>query len=433
MQQPSKRTFRFILIGLLVTITTLLLGACLSSAMSTAPANFPTPTVSVALEYIPPSGDTTTGPLIIPVTGGDQETLSAEDAFLQIDAVLDQSTKGSIAYNAPTDMSLNETVTIELLLNPTLSEPALVEQVQEQGEVFSSQIEITPRMKAEILSSDKDAFVIQQIHDKPVQIVSGTNTTSWSWYVTAKKGGTQNLTIVLYRYVKFEGEEYWREVETYRSDIAVKVTLLDKLLALNWYWIAGIFVTAVLIPAFWRWMDLRGKKRKRTSSHHSTSLLGSVSASAGHAFISYRRSDSSDIVGRIYDSLIEDFGEEPIFKDVDDIPLGVDFKEFLDQKVSECTVLLAVIGDRWVNAADAAGKQRLNDPNDFVRIEIESALARDIPVIPLLVRGASMPAAADLPPSLQKLVFKNGLPIRSDPDFHHDMERLISALETYLR
>lgn len=238
---------------------------------------------------------------------------------------------------------------------------------------------------------------------------------------------------MLYRYVKYDGEEYWREVETYRSDIAVKVTLLNRLSSFGWYWIAGILGAALLVSAFRRWMIPRDRNSKRKIAPRSTLKGGSVPVGGGHAFISYRRSDSSDIVGRIYDRLSEDFGEEPIFKDVDDIPLGVDFKEFLDQKVSECSVFLAVIGDRWVNASDAAGKKRLEDPNDFVRIEIESALRRDIPVIPLLVRGAVMPAASDLPASMQKLVFKNGIPIRADPDFHHDMERLSSALEPYLR
>ncbi len=424
----SKKSFSFSLFLTMIgtVVTALLLGACFASPLSTqtsipvreTPIPQPTPT-----SFIFPA-------FILPLTG---DFPSTQEELLQIDEALNQSTSASIAYNAPKEMSLNETVTIELLLNPSLSEPELVKQVEEIGYLYHGFIEITPRMKAEILSPNKDAFVIQAVHAQPEQVISGSDTTTWSWFITAKKGGTQNLVIVLYRYVKYDGEEYWREVETYRSDIAVKVTLLDKLTPFGWYWIAGILGAALLVPAFRRWMDPRNKKNKRKIAPRATPKEGSVPASGGQAFISYRRSDSSDIVGRIYDRLAEDFGEEPIFKDVDDIPLGVDFKEFLDQKVSECTVLLAVIGDRWVNASDAAGKKRLDDPNDFVRIEIESALRRDIPVIPLLVRGAVMPAAGDLPASMQKLVFKNGIPIRADPDFHHDMERLITALEPYLR
>ena len=152
----------------------------------------------------------------------------------------------------------------------------------------------------------------------------------------------------------------------------------------------------------------------------------------GRVFISYRRSDSADISGRIYDRLIGRFGKEPIFKDVDSIPLGIDFKEYLGKKVGECDVLLAIIGDHWLDASNSTGKARLEDPTDFVRIEIQSALERDIPVIPLLVRGALVPREESLPPSLRKLVYRNGIPIRSDPDFHRDMDRLISALERYI-
>lgn len=160
-------------------------------------------------------------------------------------------------------------------------------------------------------------------------------------------------------------------------------------------------------------------------------LNGEGELRAGHIFISYRRSDSADIAGRIYDRLTGRFGRNPIFKDVDSIPLGLDFKEFLDAKVSECSVLLAIIGDRWLEAIDELGERRLNDPADFVRIEIESAMKRGIPVIPLLVRGARMPREAELPEGLKKLAYRNGIPIRSDPDFHRDMDRLITALEKY--
>lgn len=152
-----------------------------------------------------------------------------------------------------------------------------------------------------------------------------------------------------------------------------------------------------------------------------------------HIFVSYRRSDSADIAGRIYDRLIGKFGKGPIFKDVDSIPLGLDFKEYLDMKVGECDVFLAIIGGEWLTASDAAGNRRIDDPTDFVRIEIESALQRKIPVIPLLVRDARMPREADLPASLHKLAYRNGTPIRSDPDFHRDMDRLIAALEKYVK
>lgn len=156
-------------------------------------------------------------------------------------------------------------------------------------------------------------------------------------------------------------------------------------------------------------------------------------AGSGIIFISYRRSDSAHVAGRVYDRLVGGgFGKASIFKDVDSIPLGLDFKEYLDAKVGECSVLLAIIGDRWLDASDSTGKRRLDDPTDFVRIELESALIRNIPVIPLLVSGAPLPSEAELPLSLRTLVYRNGIAIRPDPDFHRDMDRLIAALKTYV-
>ena len=145
-------------------------------------------------------------------------------------------------------------------------------------------------------------------------------------------------------------------------------------------------------------------------------------------FISYRRKDSQYIADRIYDWLVPEFGPDNVFKDVDAIPLGRDFRRILQDAVARCDVLLVVIGPRWLGETDAAGRRRVDDPGDWVRIEIETALERDIPVIPLLVDGASFPHREDLPPSLQELVYRHGTPLRPDPDFRPDMGRVIRAL-----
>jgi hypothetical protein len=146
-------------------------------------------------------------------------------------------------------------------------------------------------------------------------------------------------------------------------------------------------------------------------------------------FISYRREDSADVTGRIHDRLVEHFGESAVFMDVDDIPLGVDFSKYIDDKVGQCEVLLAVIGRDWLSAIDAEGNRRLEMPGDFVRIELESALKRNIPVVPLLVRRASMPKAQDLPESIREFSRRNGMPVRADPDFNTDIDRLIQGLQ----
>ena len=147
-------------------------------------------------------------------------------------------------------------------------------------------------------------------------------------------------------------------------------------------------------------------------------------------FISYRHEDSNYVSGRIYDHLLNKLHNASLYKDVDSIPLGVDFREHIRNSVGQCSILLAVIGDHW--AVNKAGINRLLDETDWVRIEVETALNRDIPVIPLLIDGAKIPTADILPESLQALQFRNGMPIRPDPDFHHDMQRLLDGIAAYL-
>lgn len=150
-------------------------------------------------------------------------------------------------------------------------------------------------------------------------------------------------------------------------------------------------------------------------------------SSSNAIFISYRRSDSEDITGRIYDRLREHFAQELIFRDLDSIPLGDNFQEVLQQSVNGCQVLIAVIGPTWLEVL----KQRMQSPNvDWVRTEIAMVLERqDIPVIPLLVGRANMPEADQLPDDLKGLNPRNAATARPDPDFHHDMNRLIKRLE----
>lgn len=146
-------------------------------------------------------------------------------------------------------------------------------------------------------------------------------------------------------------------------------------------------------------------------------------------FISYRRSDSITISGRIYDRMSMAFGETRVFKDVDNIPIGVDFRQVLTREVGRCDVLLLVIGPNWVDVRDEDGNRRLEDPNDFVRIEAETALQRpDILLMPVLVMGASMPKSEDLPQSLHDLSFINAAVVREDPDFNRDIQRLIARI-----
>jgi class 3 adenylate cyclase/tetratricopeptide (TPR) repeat protein len=145
-------------------------------------------------------------------------------------------------------------------------------------------------------------------------------------------------------------------------------------------------------------------------------------------FLNYRRQDSAGHAGRLFDALVQCFGDEQVFMDVDRLALGRDFVEAIDREVGSCDVMIALIGRNWLSVADADGRPRLEDPSDYVRLEIEAALTRDVPVIPALVQDAEMPRSVELPDSLAPLAHRQGLPIR-DIGWHEDVARLMRALE----
>jgi formylglycine-generating enzyme required for sulfatase activity len=149
---------------------------------------------------------------------------------------------------------------------------------------------------------------------------------------------------------------------------------------------------------------------------------------SGQIFISYRRENASYPAGRLYDRLSVHFPQNQIFMDVDTLEPGIDFVKALEESVGACDVLIAVIGKRWLGEE---GKRQLENPEDFVRIEIATALKRDIRVIPVLVENASMPRSGDLPDDLKSLVRRQALGLSHDR-FRADSERLIGAVERAL-
>src|SRR5215211_2521337 len=154
-------------------------------------------------------------------------------------------------------------------------------------------------------------------------------------------------------------------------------------------------------------------------------------APSGGIFISCRRQDASHLAGRLYDRLADTFGEAQIFMDVDTIDLGRDFAEVIAGAIGSCQVLLALIGPRWLAAAGQDGRPRLADPGDFVRLEIQTALDRDILVIPVLIDGAGMPGPGELPPPLARLSRRNALFMRHE-SFRRDADELVTAIERAL-
>lgn len=148
-------------------------------------------------------------------------------------------------------------------------------------------------------------------------------------------------------------------------------------------------------------------------------------------FISYRRTDSAYITGRLHDMLAQEFGEESIFRDVDDILAGRNFTQQLEHELARCDLMLVIIGRDWLDIRDN-GERRLDNPNDIVRLEIETALDRRIPVIPVLVRGADIPAKAELPLVLKPLTTLAGMVIKPDPSFYDDVRRLTKQIKDTL-
>ena len=151
----------------------------------------------------------------------------------------------------------------------------------------------------------------------------------------------------------------------------------------------------------------------------------------GGIFVSYRRRESRDFAGRLYDRLADRFGEGQVFMDVDTIEPGVDFAEEISRAVAACQVLLAIIGPGWLTVTDKRGRRRLDDPEDLVRLEIGAALAREVRVIPVLVGDAVMPGRDELPESLASLARRNALAIRHE-SFRTDVGRLVTAIERAL-
>ena len=153
-------------------------------------------------------------------------------------------------------------------------------------------------------------------------------------------------------------------------------------------------------------------------------------------FISYRRQDTKPVATLIYGPLARHFeatfGAGAVFVDVQGIPLGLDFRHYLNEQVQQAELLVALIADRWLTALDENGKRRLDNPNDFVRIEIEAALKRNIPVVPLYVDGAKFLTEEELPDPLKPLAWRHGFTLDTDSRFFEaHLARLIAGLEPH--
>lgn len=147
-------------------------------------------------------------------------------------------------------------------------------------------------------------------------------------------------------------------------------------------------------------------------------------------FISYRRDDTGYIASMLAEKLEQEIGNSAVFLDVDSIPLGSDFRTHIDSAVAKCDVLLALIGDDWLQT-DSQGKRRIDSPVDYVRIELESALRRDIPVIPVLTGNSTIPLEVEIPQSLSTLVYRNAAELRPGPTLRNQFAYLVQQIKRF--
>ena len=144
--------------------------------------------------------------------------------------------------------------------------------------------------------------------------------------------------------------------------------------------------------------------------------------------ISYRRADSQDITGRIFDRLVQRFGKKSIFRDIDSIRPGIDFRDQIEETLQKSDVLLAIVGPKWVGHA-RGGEARIDNEADPVRTEVATALRRKIPLVPILVGGTKMPTTRQLPDDIKAFAFRHAVIVDSGRDFDHHMDGLIRALD----
>ena len=149
-------------------------------------------------------------------------------------------------------------------------------------------------------------------------------------------------------------------------------------------------------------------------------------------YISYRPSDSRETTHRIYDRLVDRFGRKAVFRDIEGIALGVPFPQLLRDTLTRTGTVLVIMGPTWLSVKDRDGNERLEDADDVVRMEVETALRLGVPIIPIATPNASLPTCSELPEAIADLAQRNGLAIRLEPDFQRDLDHLVAKLEAML-
>lgn len=231
----------------------------------------------------------------------------------------------------------------------------------------------------------------------------------------------------------YENVAYWERIRQLGWDIAT---------------VMGMFYAGLWLPPGPGRKPPKEREKERQGPAETASRGGEKAAGArrtpereaepapaagpgSHIFISYRREEAEGHAGRLFDSLSDHFGAGAVFMDVDTIQPGEDFVEAIERAVGACQVLIAIVGKNWLGVTDADGGRRLDNPEDFVHLEIATALERKIRLIPVLIQGATMPQSKNLPEALRGLARRNALEL-SSTRWKTDIEKLVKVLEDIL-
>jgi TIR domain len=155
-------------------------------------------------------------------------------------------------------------------------------------------------------------------------------------------------------------------------------------------------------------------------------------ATTPRLFLCYRRDDASDSAGRLVDKLVDAYGSDRVFMDIDSVPLGIDFVEHVSEQISRCAVVIVMIGKQWLKIKDKRRRRRLDNEDDLVRAEIRAALQQKVPVIPVVVQDADMPSAEELPEDIRPLARRNGIYLRPE-QWRAGVARLLKELDKVMK
>lgn len=276
-------------------------------------------------------------------------------------------------------------------------------------------VEVREYMGARLGGVDSDNFEIDSVPPNGLRRINPSPQVVnwWKWNIRPKSVGTHRLEVVIYIPITGRnGEQLEHETNLIPFTIEVTPDGAATLKTGDSDSNTGLFalIGLVLIAG----VGLAGYTLTKRRPRHKI-------------FISYRRADSQGFTGRIYDRLAAKFGGRNVFMDVEAIEYGENFVHAIDEAVGNCDVLIAVIGREWLNLKNTGGLRRLDDPEDYVRLEIVTALKKGVRVIPALVDNAEMPMQNDLPNELRELSLLNAISLRND-SFDYDIQRLIDAL-----